>query len=1113
MALKYTIHIRRLLVIGVGLFSGSFHLMVRASEPLPVPVFHLAFDEGYSATSQGNGTPTNTDHLPALVEGISGKAAQFEEGSYLRYTAKDNLPKTAGSISLWVKMPVSGTGISGRRYTLFREDGPNAVGSNMTWLWLHGGTGLRFDVRDSRDLWTYIPNTDFWKKDEWHQLVTTWDSNVGVKVYVDGMLAAEQPMVGWKPKFYDGFYIGAFDSLGTQPWGSAIDEVSIYDHPLTAEEVRDNFLRFGKPRIHVQLVDPFLAAGKPGTVTVALKNADIKKSKISLLRLEVRDKDGKTVQDGKLADQDIEGSKLALLKSPLMLSSPGSYSYTLSYVENGSTHTFTGTLTAVGETAPLGATPSKLIPVAEIDASKDEPLAEAGKTTVVHSKLGDYREAGAAMHDRFAMSFEVDEVGQPHVAVITYPDDKPRTMEVLLQDLGGFESVKSRDYQAQTGIFTGDEYALTDRMLEHRVIFWPHTTKQSLIFMTAENGHPAAVHDVKIYRLDRFAAAEVKPFSGSVPARNIGLYYEDPVLHQNFGTGSELSGFMTAAERLFDYMQSFGQNVFCYPIVWYQGPLYGTFKEPRQPENGGETLGERPHPLGYPAYLLKSLQARGMKFNAGLHIHYLPSLNPYTITDLKRVVKGEETVANVQSDGTIGWGHYHGADPNYNPIDPRVMNAVNAVTDEIGDRYGQEPAFEGITLVIARVKLFSFGSIKSGYNDVNLQGFQNDTGIKIPGYDLANPQRFSDSYKWLTSHSEMKKTWIDWRCRKLHDHYKRVADSLSARRSDLKLTLNVFAPFANYPRIANYLNESEAEALRESGIDPKLYAGNSNIILSYTLVPADFRWRRSLDDETANLERTRTAMMAPEPVQSLRLLPQTGVIIHDRYWEDAVGKTSPLKLSSDTNVRECAWRVSTLNASSYNAMEPYVAALNNMDALEITKGGFLIGTFGMEDFIYAFTRQYRALPAVKFDDIAGLEDPVRVRQKVVDGKLYFYVLNRIPASIDVKLELAENGAIEEPATGKVLPSNTALAVRLAPYELRVYRSSSPQQRVVSGQTDPDKEWLAQLQIIYEQIKKNAAATGKTSPYLIFAEECRTKGQLARLHFLMQESWVNDFREK
>lgn len=181
------------------------------------------------------------------------------------------------------------------------------------------------------------------------------------------------------------------------------------------------------------------------------------------------------------------------------------------------------------------------------------------------------------------------------------------------------------------------------------------------------------------------------------------------------------------------------------------------------------------------------------------------------------------------------------------------------------------------------------------------------------------------------------------------------------------------------------------------------------------MVPADLRWRRAHGATDPDVYDTRTVDSAPEMVAPLALTPSASVNMHDRYFEDAVARAAPLKgLSSKT--QECGWRVSALNSNTVHGLENHVFALNNLDALTITKGGFLVGTFGIEDKLARFAKAFRALPAVKFDDVAGLADPVRVRQKVVDGANYVYVLNRLPYPVEAALAFSGAEAVSREAS-------------------------------------------------------------------------------------------------
>lgn len=1080
------------------------------------PIFSLSFDGSLTASATGTGTPTSVLGSPSYGTGVKGQAATFTTSQIVRYASAGNLNKSRGSISIWVQAPNDGSGTTWNSF--FREDGPSrsgtvipAVGSNTIWAWVAGGYGLRLDMRDPVDCYSYA-SIGNWKKNEWHHVVMTWDCNRGTSTYVDGRQAGGRAF-NWTPvTTYSGFYIGAQDSTGTNAWRAGLDELMIYDYELTPDEVSRDYMRYAKSVLQVKVADPFLTAGVAGKARVQFWNADTSTCTISGATYALKNSGGTTVQSGNLSTLTVAGRQAALTTVNLSSVGTGTYSFVVSFTDSGALRSVSTLITTVTSSETM-ATSSSLALVTQVNAATTAPLSMVGTATVVNSSLGNYREASTARHDRFVYNFNVTDIDQPHVAVITYPDDKPRTMEIILQDLNG-----NADYQAQTGVFTGDEYPVSNTMKEHRLTFWPHSANQSFIFMTAEAGCPAAVKDIKIYRQDQFAAqAATGAFSGTVPSRRVGFYYEDCVINQNFGTTSDLPGFSTATDRLFDYMLSFGQTALCYPVAWYNGPLYGTMVEPYQPDVGGDIGGDRPHPDGFPSYWLKRLNARGMKFSAGLHIHSLPSLTPYTITDNARVKAGEETAVNVRSDGTSKIGYFHGSDPNYNALDTHVLESVKAVANEIGDRYADEPAFTGLTFVMAQVKLFTFGSLKSGYNDCNLTRFQTDTGITIGGYVAGDPNRFVNSYNWLMANASAKEAWIAWRCQKLHDHYKAIADTLSAKRSDLKVTLDFFVSFGKYTTYSEYLaNPGYAlQAMREAGFDPTLYVNDTNIVTGYTLVQDDFRWSRSTDvnaypNLSKNTDICRSMLLAPELVTSIAALARTEAIVFDRYWEDAIGNTSPLTFPGYTSAKECTWRVSTLNGNTYHSLESYVAALNNFDAQRITKGGFLIGTYGMESVLSTFGQAFQALPSVKFDDVAAATDPIRVRQKVVDGKNYFYVLNRLPQSASITVTMSSTGTIDEPPAGATYTSRNSLTVALEPYGLRVFRCTTATQTVSGAVTTVPQAWVNQLQTQLNSVKTMATQKGLTTTYatyLTLADQLWASQSYARLYLLLQERWV------
>lgn len=1078
-------------------------------ETAPPTLFHLSFEKGFAAQAKGKNTPENKN-LPALVDGIRGKAAYFEKGQTLQFQSLHNLNKQQGTLSLWVKMPARQEGKKGGPFVLFNENGPGTKGSlHYTWDMLN--QRMRFQLRDPRESIVYYSKLLPSDQPEWHHLAITWNEKKGVSLYVDGQQASTGWMPNWKHQNHPFFFLGALNEKGEQAWNGALDEIYIYSREITEAEARQAYLQYRRFTAEVSIKDPFLSSGKAEFVHVALHNPGEQEIQLQQLAYQLSGPNGKVLESGNLPNHTLPGLKRGFVKIPLLVQAAGEYSLTVTYSEGQKTKMVTSPLHVLSTQSSTHSAPATQKLVAQIDAATRHPIAQAGSSTVVTSPLGKYRESGPARHNRFVLEFEVQDVNEPHVAFITFPDDKERTMEVLLQDFAN-----TRDYQAHTGIYTGGEFPLSNRMQEHRIVFWPRSKRQAFIFMTAETAKPAAVKEIKIYRVSHLEANQPPTvFKGSAPARRTGLYYEDPVLNLSFGTSAQLDGFSQTTDRLISYLKSFGQTEFEYPIAWYAGPLYGTWAEPFQPDIDGAQGGTRPHPDGFPAYLLKRLDQEGMKFNAGLHIHTLPSLNKYALADSAKVMQGEETVINVNKDGKLWYGYWHGADPNYNAADPRVMQAVQEVVSEVCERYGQEPALKAVSLVITRPKLYTFASLESGYNDINLTRFQQESNIKIPGYVAGDPKRFSNSYNWLMANPAAKKAWIDWRCKVLYEHYNQMGNLVAAHRSDLKLILNLFVHLTHNNRLADYLNQNPVEVLREMGIDPALYKDNPNLQLNYTFVPADLRWKR-VNYEPDTHEVNRTIMTAPEVVASLQPLKNVGVTIHDRYWEDPVGRTHQMEGLQKLGVQEFTWRVTTFNPVSYHSLEPYVLALNNLEATTITKGGYLIGTFGMEKEIQRFSDAFHALPAVKFEDVATATDPVRIRQQVVDGQLYFYVLNLLPTAVETEVRLLEKGELANPVTAAKTKRKDKLTVRLQPYDLQVFTSSSSTQRVSSARAEVDEAWVKKLEEDLKKLQLEAnqkgLGTGKYAPYLQLAQDSWRQKHYSRLYFLLQEHWVREISE-
>jgi hypothetical protein len=135
-------------------------------------------------------------------------------------------------------------------------------------------------------------------------------------------------------------------------------------------------------------------------------------------------------------------------------------------------------------------------------------------------------------------------------------------------------------------------------------------------------------------------------------------------------------------------------------------------------------------------------------------------------------------------------------------------------------------------------------------------------------------------------------------------------------------------------------------------------------------------------------------------------------------------------------------------------------ALMKTDFSEIYIGGMgNPATFGHESFVIPFFRAFRSLPRVKFEDIKGLEDPVRVRQKVVDGHNYVYIVNSEPYSIPTTLTLSEPpGKIEDMGRLKTVEIKTnTLKLLMKPYSLIALKFANKAKVLNGSASIPERE--------------------------------------------------------
>lgn len=660
-----------------------------------------------------------------------------------------------------------------------------------------------------------------------------------------------------------------------------------------------------------------------------------------------------------------------------------------------------------------------------------------------------YLEADGKSGSRFAIRFTIDVKRPIHCFEIDYPDDTNRTADIIIQPTRG------SDYIMQCGVLAGDEYPNTGKILTHRCLYWSHAPEVALVVMTARDGSPAAVSAVRHYIVDAdgLPAAKINEPAANKDGwrRTFALYFEDPAIGYDFGLPNELNatpeGYGKLIDRAIAAMKYTGQNLFAYPGAWYQGLINDDYMPRRHAPDFLSAWYEKFDRIGLG--VVPTVNLNNMPVKPGL-------VTRETMSDGSL----HPTPIAIHDTGKPNWGKWHDTPPNFNFGHAEVRKHIESIVDVLLAQGRDHPSFKGICMHMTRHCLLWFGDEESGYNDYCIEEFVGSLGDwnveKLKGLkevDRNDPLRGKVYAATLRADPVLWEKWLKWRCDRMTEFYAGIAAKLRTARPDLKLWLNSFVP-ANYNHPDFLRPDFMQRANIACGLDgPALTKAAPNLILCQTMVPADYRhiWRGAYKLPGA-YEHQRILDELPGFYDLLNGADYPWVNQHDRYWESAIGrgaKGAKNTLSCEW-MDECPWRVSTLNPAGRHALKHFVEPFRYHDVLGMSKGGFLIGTYGMEDELVPFIQAFRALPAVVMKDVEKLggcevgtlrAQGVVVRECEFDGRSYFYIANTVYAPRTVTIAFPA-GTVDL-VTGRSLAADRCgrpVEFVLKPYEFRSFSS-------------------------------------------------------------------------
>ncbi|RRR76350.1 MAG: peptidase M23 [Candidatus Viridilinea halotolerans] len=205
-------------------------------------LFASEFD-GHPVQRVGRGFPSFANNL-RFTAGRNGQALLLDAAT-LTYPLAGNLDPSAGTLSLWAKLPESyPTGNIPRHYLLAASANPAAIPDYWNTL------ALRRDAvgPDGGPAWIFwTTGSDAASRDilaapdalaaGWHHFALTWDAASGRKeLYLNGQLAAATSAISLPTELGDTLHLGRF-THGSGHSNAELDQLLIYNRPLTATEI------------------------------------------------------------------------------------------------------------------------------------------------------------------------------------------------------------------------------------------------------------------------------------------------------------------------------------------------------------------------------------------------------------------------------------------------------------------------------------------------------------------------------------------------------------------------------------------------------------------------------------------------------------------------------------------------------------------------------------------------------------------------------------------------------------------------------------------------------------------------------------------------------------
>jgi len=688
-----------------------------------------------------------------------------------------------------------------------------------------------------------------------------------------------------------------------------------------------------------------------------------------------------------------------------------------------------------------------------------QPLGN-GTMHVWHHSLGDVARLAPSSESPDlswqAYTLPISEPGRPHLLEIAYPSDVAQTLGISVLEPNATGALMPVGLDSGVVVEVDELADRPTEWLHHRLVFWPRTENPILLMVNHRRSQPAVYGTIRVLSGPKHLASA---FPRGTPAagRMVAAYYHRPLFPENFGareafdgfSGHSLDDWMTFYEggsRLVEYLNYVGYNAVVLSALADGSTIFPADQlQPTPRYDKGALFGTGQDPVR------KDVLEMLFRMFDRERLQLVPALDfSAPLPELEAELRsGGAARQGMQWIGPQGVPHTElvpperGAAPYYNPLHPRVQEAILRVIDQVANRYAAHPSFGGVALQISAESYAHLLSPEWGVDDATITRFEQDSGLKVPG---DGPDRFVQRAAFLAGrHREL---WLRWRARQISDFYRRAQEKVAAVRPDARLYLTAAgllgARETEYRLRPTLVQRTTmAEVMLEEGLDAEAWKDQPGIVL---LRP---EWVISGEMPALRAAAQRLARL-PDADHFFQQLPVSGSLFFHRPQQVRLAsfdQQSPIQPSY-------TWLTAQPALSQVQNRARLAHALAAFDAQVLADGGWML-PMGQEESMRQVVAVCRHLPAVRFEKVESDSEqadsqPVTFRFASSGGMTYLYAVNDAPFATSARIRVqAPAGCRIDELTGlrRIAPLRkdgeaTYWSVDLGPYEVVAVRFSA-----------------------------------------------------------------------